>query len=71
MSRICQQLVEEGATLSTIDGVRVSRANGWWLLRVSNTQPALVVRCEASSAEGLDALRNEVSAYLSPHGLTI
>ena len=71
MNRICQQLTEEGATLSTIDGVRVSRANGWWLLRASNTQPALVARCEASSAEGLDVLKNEVAAYLSSHGLTI
>lgn len=71
MDRICQQLTAEGATLSTIDGVRVSRINGWWLLRASNTQPALVARCESSSAEGLDALKNDVATYLSLHGLTI
>ncbi len=68
---ICQQLTAEGATISTIDGVRVSRADGWWLLRASNTQPALVARCEASSKQGLEGLKSEVASYLSPHGLTI
>jgi phosphomannomutase len=68
---ICQQLTAESATLSTIDGVRVSRSSGWWLLRASNTQAALVARCEASSPEGLQALKDEVASYLSPHGLEI
>ena len=68
---ICQKLTAEGATISTIDGVRVSRAGGWWLLRASNTQPALVARCEASSPQGLEVLKGEVVSYLSPHGLII
>jgi phosphomannomutase len=68
---LCQQLTTEGATLSTIDGVRVSRSSGWWLLRASNTQAALVARCEASSPEGLQVLKDEVASYLSPHGLKI
>lgn len=71
INNICQQLTSEGANLSTIDGVRVSREGGWWLLRASNTQSALVARCEASSAEGLKVLKDEVDAYLSPHGLKI
>ncbi len=68
---ISQQLTAESATLSTIDGVRVSRSNGWWLLRASNTQAALVARCEASSPEGLQVLKDEVASYLFPHGLKI
>jgi phosphomannomutase len=68
---ISDQLMVEKASLSTIDGVRVSRDTGWWLLRASNTQSVLVARCEASSAENLEILKDEVAAYLAPHGLTI
>lgn len=66
---ICHQLTTEDANISTIDGVRVSRSDGWWLLRASNTQPALVTRCEASSLENLEILKKEVTFYLAPHGL--
>ncbi len=40
-----------------IDGVRARFADGWGLVRASNTQPALVVRCEASTAEKLAEIR--------------
>jgi phosphomannomutase len=66
---ICHQLKTEGATILTVDGVRVSRPEGWWLLRASNTQAALVARCEASTAEGLETLKQELSKYLSAYGL--
>ncbi len=45
------------AEVSGIDGVRVKNADGWWLLRASNTQDVLVARCESSSAEGLERLK--------------
>ena len=34
--------------------------DGWWLLRASNTQPALVIRCESSSRTGLENQKNVV-----------
>lgn len=37
----------------TVDGVRVVFPEGWGLFRASNTQPAIVARCEATSAEKL------------------
>jgi phosphomannomutase len=45
------------ADMNTIDGVRVRTADGWWLLRASNTQDVLVARCEASSPAGLRRLQ--------------
>ena len=36
-----------------IDGLRVSSKNGWWLLRASNTQPGIVLRCEAKTPKEL------------------
>ena len=43
--------------LITIDGVRAIFADGWGLIRASNTQPALVLRVEASSSNQLNAIR--------------
>jgi phosphomannomutase/phosphoglucomutase len=39
----------EGARLSTLDGVRVDWADGWGLVRASNTTPVLVMRFDADS----------------------
>jgi phosphomannomutase len=60
-----QQLIAEGANVNTIDGVRVLNQDGWWLLRASNTQAALVARCESQSEEGLKRLEEELEKRLS------
>jgi phosphomannomutase/phosphoglucomutase len=43
--------------LLTIDGVRAEFDGGWGLVRASNTQPAIVVRCEAKTPAQLAAVR--------------
>ncbi len=40
----------------TLDGVRLSTADGWWLIRASNTQAVLSARAEALKAEALPKL---------------
>ena len=40
-----------------VDGVRVQFADGWGLIRASNTQPALVLRFEAQSVDKLQEYR--------------
>jgi len=40
--------------LSDIDGLRVSTPDGWWLMRPSNTQNAIVCRAEANSQAALN-----------------
>ena len=47
-----------------IDGVRVLFEHGWGLLRASNTQPVLVMRFEATTAELLATYRTEVEQAL-------
>ncbi len=59
----------EGVQVSDIDGVRVRAADGWWLLRASNTQPVLVARCESSSREGLERLKEVLAGQLRLSGL--
>ncbi|MFW5989143.1 MAG: phosphomannomutase/phosphoglucomutase [Desulfosudaceae bacterium] len=43
-----------------IDGVRIIFEDGWGLVRASNTQPALVLRFEARTAERLQEIRSLV-----------
>ena len=47
-----------------MDGARITFAGGWALVRASNTQPALVLRFEADSAQGLADIRAIVEAPL-------
>jgi phosphomannomutase len=69
IDEVKQHLAAAGADVNTIDGVRVRTTDGWWLLRASNTQPALITRAEASSAEGLERLKGEVRSTLRAVGL--
>jgi phosphomannomutase / phosphoglucomutase len=55
--------------VNTIDGVRVAFADGWGLLRASNTQPVLVLRFEATSQEALDRYRGEMMGWLAEQGV--
>jgi phosphomannomutase/phosphoglucomutase len=45
-----------------IDGMRVRFPDGWGLLRASNTQPALVLRFEATSQGRLEEIRGMIEA---------
>ena len=58
------RLEAAGADVSAIDGVRVNTADGWWLLRASNTQDVLVARCEAKDEAGLGRLKEILAQQL-------
>jgi phosphomannomutase len=60
-----------GAEISTIDGVRVKTPDGWWLLRASNTQSVLVIRCESGTADGLERLKAVVAGELRQSGVDV
>jgi phosphomannomutase len=55
--------------VNSTDGVRVTSADGWWLLRASNTQDVLVARAESNSAAGLERLMAQIDEQLSLSGL--
>ena len=56
--------------INTIDGVRVTGTNGWWLIRASNTEATLVARAEAFSSEALSQLISEIQAALADAGIS-
>lgn len=69
VTEVKARLEAEGADMSTIDGVRVQTADGWWLLRASNTQAVLVARCESSSEDGLARLKTALTQALALSGV--
>ncbi|WP_428392544.1 phosphoglucomutase/phosphomannomutase PgmG [Lichenicoccus sp.] len=69
VEEVAARLKAEGAEVSSIDGVRVRTADGWWLLRASNTQAVLVARAEAADTAGLDRLRAVLASQLEQSGL--
>ena len=55
----------------TLDGLRVKNNHGWWLIRASNTEEALVVRFEGKSKKDKKELLMEVKNLLINEGLTL
>lgn len=62
-------VIRRGIVPNTLDGVRVSAAGGWWLLRASNTEAALVVRCETREEEELAKMCAFVRGLLAEVGV--
>lgn len=54
-----------------VDGARVLFGDGWGLIRASNTQPILVARYEARTADRMAAIRDEMEAWLRTQGVTV
>jgi phosphomannomutase len=69
IDEVLHRLESEGADVNRTDGARVNTADGWWLLRASNTQDVLVARAEAQDEAGLDRLMAMIDAQLAASGL--
>lgn len=69
VDEVRSRLLAAGAAVNDVDGVRVTTADGWWLLRASNTQDVLVARCESGGADGLARLKADLVAELGRSGI--
>jgi phosphomannomutase/phosphoglucomutase len=67
VARVTKSLKSDPAVESviTIDGVRAKFADGWGLVRASNTQPSIVVRCEARDQQTLDEIRLMIEDHVA------
>ena len=54
---------------SVVDGVRILYPDGWGLIRSSNTQPVITLRCEGKTPEALERIMNDIKARVSAEGL--
>ena len=69
VDEVRDRLSEDGAKVDATDGVRVSTADGWWLLRASNTQDVLVARAEGSDEAGVARLVAQIDDQLAKSGV--
>jgi phosphomannomutase len=69
VAEIKARVMASGAQVNDIDGVRVTTADGWWLLRASNTQDVLVARAESLTEAGLDRLKDAIREQLRLSGI--
>jgi phosphomannomutase len=69
IDEVKKRLKAAGAEVNDIDGVRVKTADGWWLLRASNTQAVLVARCEAKDQAGLERLKTLLRDQVKASGI--
>jgi len=59
LARVTERLGRGGGRVETLDGVKVSTARGWVLLRPSGTEPIFRVTAEAKEADDARSLGNE------------
>lgn len=64
MDRLIESADFRPAEIVTIDGLRVNFADGWGLVRPSNTTPCLVLRFEAESENVLKKIQNVFREFL-------
>ena len=69
IEEVKDRLSKTDADVNGTDGVRVNTADGWWLLRASNTQDVLVARAESDSDGGLARLMAQIDEQLQLSGL--
>jgi phosphomannomutase len=69
VDEVRDRLSSAGAKVDATDGVRVSTADGWWLLRASNTQDVLVARAEATDEAGVERLVAQIDDQLAKSGV--
>ncbi|MXO48141.1 phosphomannomutase [Erythrobacter vulgaris] len=69
IEEVKERLSDTDADVNGTDGVRVNTADGWWLLRASNTQDVLVARAESDTEEGLERLIGQIDEQLAASGL--
>jgi phosphomannomutase len=70
VEEVRDRLAADGSKVDATDGVRVSTDDGWWLLRASNTQDALVARAEAADQAGVERLVAQIDDQLAKSGVT-
>jgi len=63
--RVIERFKKKMLPVVDVDGARVLFEHGWGLVRASNTQPVLVLRFEATTAELVEQYRRQVEEVLA------
>lgn len=68
IAELAKNYFSEHYDVIAVDGVRILFGDGWGLVRASNTQPVIVLRFEAKTAERLEEIKNLVIDKLKEFG---
>ena len=71
IKELARTLDSEKVKVNKVDGLRVQKDDGWWLLRASNTQEALIARMESNNKEDLELMKIEVDNLLRKYDLSL
>ena len=71
VAEVGARLEAQGLEVDRLDGLRVADADGWWLLRASNTEARITCRCEATDAPALERLMASLRRELRLSGLEL
>ncbi len=67
VARVCEEFKTEGYDVNDIDGARITFADGWGLVRASNTTPVLVTRFEAETEARMNEIKELVESKIQKY----
>lgn len=67
VAKVCAEFQAEGYDVNDIDGARITFADGWGLVRASNTTPVLVTRYEATSEARMLEIQALIEGKIKKH----
>jgi phosphomannomutase/phosphoglucomutase len=67
VAKVVEHFKRDGYQVIDVDGARVITDDGWALVRASNTEPALILRAEGKTPDGLKRLHQLVTDALKPY----
>lgn len=71
VSALKENLRKEGRKFIDIDGVRYEKKEGWWLVRISNTSPAISIRMEGESEKALNNIKIDLQNHLKRFDISV
>ncbi len=71
LEKIRSSLKETGVAFLDVDGIRTETESGFWIVRKSNTEPHLTIRCEDSSLEGYKRNLEQIRTLVGNAGLSV
>lgn len=69
IEKVLSYVQEKKYNYLTIDGIKVLFADGWALVRASNTGPNITARFEASTKERLDLIQKEFTSIIEKYNI--
>ena len=71
IEQIKEKLKSMSIDFKDIDGIRCNLQQGWWLIRASNTEPAIIARAESNKEKELELVLSNLNSIISEYGIRL